>query len=910
MQKKLFRWLLYALGALVVVAVALAAALPSFIDSPAVRAEIQRRISAAVGGEVAWQALAIGWLPAPHAELRAARIEIPGVARVGAEQLDVYLRLWPLLRGRPQIASLALRKPRIELAAAPEGTAAPPAPRQKPLDPVALYRSIAQPAVDALQRFAPDTTVQLVDAALEMQLPSAPPAARTIALTGLNATARSGSRHLELELETASNLWRKLRIDARLGYADLSAQARLALDELAIDKELPPASLRATLSTDAKTSIVGELEGALGSLAPALKGRLELPAGKPPSLAAELGEVDLPQIWSLLQARLPALNGLGPLEGRLSASARVVLSDAWRADIDIVKSSATFALPQLPAPVALKGGAASVDAAGLRLDKVALELLDAKTLVGGTIGFDQLQVELAASQGVAGDKLVAWGLDLGGVPKEIHAKTPVRFAARRIAWSPQAGLVVQAQLELDDAPRIGVDLALTPQRFELRRLSIKDAKSDATITALVGGGRLETGFSGLLYATSLAALRREPVPRSGRVQGDLRLKIDRARPERSVATGKLEVQDLDLSVLAGGRPVTLARADLAVEGDRLKIGASRLVVDEQVLELSGTVRRTGQGPVVEARFESPGLVVERLLPPKKPQPQPSEPAKIWPLPVTGRVDVRVGFVQLGSHKVAPLAGTLVLEPERARVDLKEAKTCGVSLPLQLEANPQGFSVAAQLAMQDEPFENAVRCLTGDTVQITGTAKLRADLKTKGRNRDEYLRNLSGTLDAELAKGRVERFALLGNIMSFLNLNVTSARDVASSSFAYRTITAKGRFADGGFLVDEGFFDSDAVRLAANGRVDLLGKNSELNVLIGLLTRVDRFAGAIPLLGYVAGGSLTAIPVTLNGDIRDPLVVPLGPRAVTDHLLGIFERALKLPGKLVPGAPPAKPAPER
>jgi hypothetical protein len=39
------------------------------------------------------------------------------------------------------------------------------------------------------------------------------------------------------------------------------------------------------------------------------------------------------------------------------------------------------------------------------------------------------------------------------------------------------------------------------------------------------------------------------------------------------------------------------------------------------------------------------------------------------------------------------------------------------------------------------------------------------------------------------------------------------------------------------------------------------------------------------------------------------VVPLGPRAVTDSLLGIFERTLKLPGKLtVPDSeikPPAK-----
>jgi hypothetical protein len=36
------------------------------------------------------------------------------------------------------------------------------------------------------------------------------------------------------------------------------------------------------------------------------------------------------------------------------------------------------------------------------------------------------------------------------------------------------------------------------------------------------------------------------------------------------------------------------------------------------------------------------------------------------------------------------------------------------------------------------------------------------------------------------------------------------------------------------------------------------------------------------------------------------VVPLGPRAITDSLLGIFERTLKLPGKLTVPATEAKP----
>jgi hypothetical protein len=402
-------------------------------------------------------------------------------------------------------------------------------------------------------------------------------------------------------------------------------------------------------------------------------------------------------------------------------------------------------------------------------------------------------------------------------------------------------------------------------------------------------------------------MRRKPEPRSGRVQGELRVTLDQERPLRSKADGKLNITAFDLSVLVG-KTAVIERVDLVAEGDKLRIDNGRVVVAEQVFDLGGEVRRTDQGGVIDAHIESPGVVVDRLLPPKKEPAPPQAPSKVWPLPVTGRVAVRAGFVQFGEHKIAPFEGNLALEPERARLDVQQAKTCGLSFPLQAEATPQGNSIAVKLAMKGEPFGPALRCLTGDTVLITGDADLSAELRTQWRNRDDLLRNLSGSAEARLTKGKVERFAFLGNIMSLLNLNVAAAKDAGSGGFSYRSMTAKGRFADGGFLVEESFFDSDAMRLAASGRVDILGKNSQLNVLVGLLTRVDRVVGAIPIIGTVAGGSLTAIPITVNGDIRDPRVVPLGPRAVSDHLLGMFERALKLPGQLVPGTEPA-PAPK-
>jgi hypothetical protein len=311
------------------------------------------------------------------------------------------------------------------------------------------------------------------------------------------------------------------------------------------------------------------------------------------------------------------------------------------------------------------------------------------------------------------------------------------------------------------------------------------------------------------------------------------------------------------------------------------------------------VSGTQRGPVVDARLESPGVIMERLLPPKKPDAQ-AEPSKLWPLPVTGKVAVRVGFIEFAQKRVEPVEGTLVLEPERARIDLQQAKMCGVSFPLQMDATPGGYNIATRLAMKNEPFESAIKCLTGDTVQITGGADLRAELRTQGRASADLLRNLTGTAEAELRKGRVDRFALIGNIMSVQNITALRDPRQIDKGFLYRSMTAKGRFEGGEFHLEEGFFDSDAARIAVNGKIDLLGDRTQLNVLVGLLSSVDRVTGAIPILGDVLGGTLIAVPVSVSGDIRDPRVVPLGPRAVSDRLLGIFERTLKLPGKLKPG----------
>ncbi|HSF22386.1 MAG TPA: AsmA-like C-terminal domain-containing protein [Burkholderiales bacterium] len=636
------------------------------------------------------------------------------------------------------------------------------------------------------------------------------------------------------------------------------------------------------------------------------------------SAAGEAGfDLDVAQSLEFARRALPeenrdALADIETAAGRVEGSAKFAFGPGgWKLGVDVSKSDATLGVRQLPGPVKVAHASIEAGPTSAAVRGAAVSLLDASAVASVT--FDDFKASPRArgsiAEGTIGEKFLAWVWQLAQLPDRFEPATPIRVAAPSISWSRGGAVEVQASAQFEAGAAVTVDLGWTPDALDIRRATFKDGRSDAELALRVTGGLLEGRHAGSLFGTSVAAVLKRVKPPAGVVGGDLRFTIDRLNPQRTSASGHLKGEALDLAALTG-QPLKIERIDLATDDAGLHVREATVDWAEQRMTLRGNLRRTESGPVIDAQLDSPGINLDALAPPKpktaaEPPPKPAAGGKdvtsrLWPLPVTGRITIRSDFIQRGRYRVAPVAATLSLEQRRAHLDLEQAELCGISLPLTLDATPQGYSATARVAAQKQQLEQTAHCLSGERVEITGTYDLKADISTQG-TLAELPGNLKGTVRGDMRDGRVMKFALLGNILSMTNVASLMKADgpkLDDRGFPYRALIVAGHFKDGRFILDEGAFQSDAVGLAANGWISTTDFSTRLTVLVAPFSRLDELVRKVPVVGYIVGGVFTSVPVGVSGDIRDPLVVPLGPAAVTSEVLGIFERTLKLPAKLV------------
>jgi hypothetical protein len=574
------------------------------------------------------------------------------------------------------------------------------------------------------------------------------------------------------------------------------------------------------------------------------------------------------------------------------------------------------AATQLPAPLTVAGGTVHIDPSTIALDRVTTAMLDAQGLVSGEIvdyRGSRLQLRARVVDAVVGEEFASWIWQRMGAPVALEPRTPLRFSLEQVIWSPNEPVQAQGDVKFDAGPDVSADLRWGPELLDVRRLVIRDGASQATLGLQLKDHLFQANYSGTLFARSIASMLKRPGGTQGQVAGDLRVTFDPEHWEKTSAQGHILAQSFDLDGLLHA-PVSVERLDLSASGSSLQIHEAVLRWAQQLAKISGELARGEEGLVVNAELDSPGIVVDALLrareaaaqAPAGAQDQPTLAqgagilARVWAMPITGQIKVRSDSLQFHRYRLAPLGAILTLGKEKAELRLHDTDLCGVSLPMTIAATPAGLTGSAQLLALNQHLETVTHCLTEGRLLITGEFDARVNLRAKG-TLDGRLTDLEGTIQFESRDGEVRKFALIGNILAMtdvIGLLSRNSSSLGAEGFPYRTLTIEGPISERQFLVKEMSFDSGAFGLAGTGTIRLLDGDTDLTVLFAPHSRLDRLVRNVPIIGYLVGGTLTSVPMEVTGDIRDPTVVPLDPRAIASGITSLLTRVLRLPGKLL------------
>jgi hypothetical protein len=578
---------------------------------------------------------------------------------------------------------------------------------------------------------------------------------------------------------------------------------------------------------------------------------------------------------------------------------------------------------QLPAPLDLNDGNARITPHSITLDRIGAQLFSSNvTLSGEVTDFRTKHPRVVArlSDGIADRNLIDWLWQRAAIADRFKPVTPIRFSAQRAQWS-DAGLELVADAKLATGPSVGVDLLMHEKTFVLRRGTFKDGASDAVFTFAKRDPFIEFGFSGVFAGRSLAAVfGRAPEQYAGRINGDLQLQLDVERQRRSTVRGKLSGAQIDLQNIVA-MPIMLERVELQGGGDALHIGDLSVDWAAQKATLRGDITRQENGFALALEVDTPGVVIDALrAQPSEPtsesesapqraesktetQPVQDAPFDPWSLPLNGTVALRAGFLEYNHLKAEGVRALVTRAKQTATLNVTEGSLCGMTMPLTFHATPQNFDASVVLSTKNQSLTGFTQCLGAAEVSLTGNFDLDATLATQGQADNlakSLTQNLTGTVAFRAYAGEIRKMALLGNILSLKSVGdlLEGNVDLKEAGFKYRDISLRAHVGKSTVTVEQAAIDSAALGMATTGTINLDDYQSRLTVLVAPFGRIDRLVRNVPILGYVMGGALTSLPVGVSGDIRNPIVVPLGPGAVGSELVGIFERAFKLPGKLV------------
>ncbi len=182
--------------------------------------------------------------------------------------------------------------------------------------------------------------------------------------------------------------------------------------------------------------------------------------------------------------------------------------------------------------------------------------------------------------------------------------------------------------------------------------------------------------------------------------------------------------------------------------------------------------------------------------------------------------------------------------------------------------------------------------------LSGSLNGRLSISAK-RGASPFTSGLNGEASLRTDKGKLWQFLFFTKIFSVVN--VFSINEIFRTGLPYKTISGDFYVKDGIISTDNLIFDSHSMRMSAVGKISLPGRSIESVIAVKPFVTIDYILSQIPLAGWIIQGkekSALSMYFDVKGPVRDPQVTPVTVTGVGKGILGIVQRLIETPIKII------------
>lgn len=516
--------------------------------------------------------------------------------------------------------------------------------------------------------------------------------------------------------------------------------------------------------------------------------------------------------------------------------------------------------------------------------------------------------------GTAGPNFLQRLRDSASLSPLLNLRSPLVVSDTRIRWERGGTLQVAGTASIKNGPSLAFDVQRSLQSITLKRLALRDRESQLTIALHMSGRIVDLSLAGNLTRQTMDDLFGHELFQFGSIKGDLKAHLPLDRLSASSAEGVLETEQMVVP-WKQEVPFTIDRLVLIARDRDVKLDPAVITLGRSTGVFSGTIVARNDGVALDLDLASRDIEWDDLREvfsskkdregPEKEQGEEKSTSNTRPIPLRGTLRVNVDALRVKRFVFQPVRGTITLDQERMRYDVREAAVCGIGIAGSAAVSRGTSDLSLNVSAKEQELAPALMCLAGSDLKVTGKFDLAGSIAGVGPN-EGLSRSLGGKISFSARNGRVYNGVIVEPILKYkkiADIMGDRAADARKNGIPYDIFSIRGFIQDGTLTVSEGVIKSPLMNLAANGDIDLMNDRLDVTVLIAPFKKVDAVVKKIPLVGDILGGTLVTVPLRVQGPFKDPKVTPVPPSAIGEGLLGIMKRTVELPFEVIDDVTP-------